>query len=127
METAGVVCSIVLGITLVVAGGSKIAAAGSWPEQARGLRAPRWAIPIVPWFEIVLGATLIVQLWPVGAALAALGLLVAFTVLIVARLRAGDHPPCACFGRWSAAPLGWGHVARNVALMALAVGAAVAT
>ena len=51
----------------------------------------------------------------------ALFVLVAFTALIVRRLAQGQHPPCACFGAWSAKPLGWSHVARNVVLMVIAV------
>jgi hypothetical protein len=47
-------------------------------------------------------------------------MLVAFTALIVRRLAEGKRPPCACFGAWSAKPLGIGHVARNGALIGLA-------
>lgn len=113
--------SILLGLAFLVAGGSKLAAGPSWPEQARGLGAPSVVVPVLPWFELVLGAVLVVQVAPVVAAAVALGLLAAFTALIVRRLAQGRHPPCACFGAWSAKPLGWGHVARNVALAALGV------
>jgi hypothetical protein len=47
--------------------------------------------------------------------------MVVFTVQILRQLRRGRHPMCACFGAWSAKPLGATHVARNVALMALAL------
>lgn len=118
--------AILLGLAFLVAGGSKLAAGPGWAEQARGLGAPAVVIPVLPWFELVLGAVLVVQVAPIVAAVVALGLLVAFTVLIVRRLAEGRHPPCACFGAWSAKPLGWGHVARNVALIALGVVALVA-
>ncbi len=78
-------------------------------------------IPVLPWFEIALGAALVVQVSRVAAAVIALAVLVAMTALIVRRLAQGEHPPCACFGAWSAKPLGWGHVARNGVLMLLAV------
>ncbi len=78
-------------------------------------------IPVLPWFEIALGAALVVQVSRVAAAVIALAVLVAMTALIVRRLAQGEHPPCACFGAWSAKPLGWGHVARNGVLMFLAV------
>ena len=78
-------------------------------------------VPVLPWVEIVLGAILVMQLAPMVAAGAALLLLAAFTALIVRRLLQGRHPPCACFGSWSARPLGAGHVARNVAFMVLGV------
>jgi uncharacterized membrane protein YphA (DoxX/SURF4 family) len=113
--------AILLGLAFLVAGGSKLAAGPGWPEQARGLGAPAVVIPVLPWFELVLGAVLVVQVAPIVATVVALGLLAAFTVLIVRRLAEGRHPPCACFGAWSAKPLGWGHVARNAALAGLAV------
>ena len=121
MSTLGIVASVLLGVAFLVAGGSKIAAGDSWPEQARGLGAPQFVIPVLPWFEIVLGAVLVVQVARVAAAVVALVLLLMFTALIVRRLAQGRHPPCACFGAWSAAPIGWGNVVRNVALMALAL------
>ena len=83
--------------------------------------APAVVVPVLPWFEIVLGAVLVVQVARVPAAAVAAVVLVAFTALIVRRLAQGEHPPCACFGAWSATPLGWSHVVRNVALIALAV------
>jgi hypothetical protein len=57
-------------------------------------------------------------------ALVAFAILVVFTVQILRQLRRGHHPLCACFGAWSAKPLGATHVARNAALMALALAAA---
>ncbi len=47
-----------------------------------------------------------------------------FTALIVARLREGKRPACACFGAWSAKPIGAGNVVRNGVLMAVAAVAA---
>ena len=121
MDTVALVASIVLGGAFLVAGGSKLAAADSWPSQARGLGAPVWSIPIVPWFEIALGAVLVTQLARTPAAAIALATLLVFSALIGVRLREGVHPPCACFGAWSASPLSWRHLARNAALIAVAV------
>ncbi len=126
MAAVGLVASVLLGVVFLVSGGSKIAAGPAWPEQARGLGAPSFVVPVLPWIEIVLGAVLVMQLVPLLAALAALALLVAFTVLILRRLAEGQHPPCACFGAWSSKPLGRGHVVRNVGFMTLAVVALVA-
>lgn len=125
MSLVSSIAAIAVGMAFVLAGASKLASGGSWPSQAAGLGAPRWTIPVVPWLELALGALLVVQLLRVPVAIAALLLLVVFTVLILHKLRRGEHPPCACFGAWSATPIGWGHVARNVALMALAVVAAI--
>ncbi len=121
MDTVSLVASIVVGVAFVVAGASKIAAGGSWPAQARGLGAPAWTIPIVPWVEIVVGALLIAQAVPPWPAIAALVMLVAFTALIGNSLAHGRRPPCACFGAWSAKPIGPAHLARNAVLIALAV------
>lgn len=124
MSLISSIAAVVVGIAFVVAGGSKLAARDAWPEQARGLGAPSWSIPLVPWSELAIGALLIVQLLRPLVASAAFVLLVVFTLLIGAKLRAGQHPPCACFGAWSPAPIGPGHIVRNVALGALALLAA---
>lgn len=121
MSWVAAVSSAVLGVAFLVAGASKIAAGGSWPEQARGLGAPNFAIPFVPWIEVVLGALLVTQVARDIAALGALALLAAFTALVLYRLSRGQHPPCACFGAWSSKPIGLGTVVRNVFLMVLAV------
>jgi uncharacterized membrane protein YphA (DoxX/SURF4 family) len=120
VDVIGTIASIVLGVVFLVAGGSKIAAGPDWPVQAAGLGAPRWVIPFVPWVEIVVGAALVVQVARRPAALAALSILLAFTTLLAIRLREGQRPPCACFGAWSAKPLGPGHLARNAALIVAA-------
>jgi hypothetical protein len=85
------------------------------------LGAPAWIIPLVPWIEIVVGAALIAQFVQPWAALTALVMLVVFTVLIGVALSHGRHPPCACFGAWSAKPIGAGHLARNAGLIVLGV------
>ncbi len=125
MDVVAVVASVLLGGSFLVAGGSKVAAGAAWPQQARDLGAPGWVVPVLPWIEIVLGAALVTQLARTIAAVAAAALLAAFTVLIVLRLAQGRRPPCACFGAWSAKPLGPGHVVRNVVLFALAIVSAV--
>ena len=126
MAAVGLVASILLGFVFLVSGATKIAAGPAWPEQARGLGAPSFVVPVLPWFEIVLGAVLVMQVVPVLAAVTALVVLVLFTALIARRLAQGQHPPCACFGTLSTKPLGRGHVIRNVGFMALAVAALLA-
>lgn len=121
MNTVAIVASVALGLAFLVAGGSKLAAGAAWPVQAAALGAPRVTIPIVPWVEIAIGASLVVQLFAPIPALAAMSLLVVFTALIARRLAAGEHPVCACFGAWSASPIGAGHLVRNGALLALGV------
>lgn len=121
MSIAGLVASIIVGLAFVAAGASKLAAGPSWPTTARDMGAPGWTIPLVPWIELAVGATLVAQVAIPIPAIAALLLLIAFTALIVIRLSGGDRPSCACFGSWSAEPIGRIHVVRNAILMALAV------
>jgi uncharacterized membrane protein YphA (DoxX/SURF4 family) len=118
------IAAVLLGAAFVLAGASKLAAGDAWRLQARDLGAPRWSVVPLPWIELTIGALLIVQVWRRPMALAALGLLAAFTALILGNLRQGRRPPCACFGAWSARPVGRGHVIRNLVLMALAGAAA---
>jgi uncharacterized membrane protein YphA (DoxX/SURF4 family) len=115
----GTVAAVLVGVAFVVAGAAKVAAGRQWPVPAGDLGAPRWAIAVVPWLELVVGALLVTQLARRAAAAVAIVMLVAFTALIVRRLSEGRHPPCACFGTWSAQPLGRGHLVRNGALIAL--------
>ena len=86
---------------------------------------PKFVAPILPWIEIVSGALLVSQ-WQrrilAGFMILLLG---AFSVSIVVNLARGLRPICACFGSWSARPLGWRHLVRNALLIALAVIAAV--
>src|SRR5262245_52942430 len=108
---------------MLAAGAAKLASR-TWPADARGLGAPMWSVPLVPWIELVLGALLVVGvLRPLVATATAL-LLVAFTALLCARLARGERPPCACFGRLSTRPISWWGVVRNLVLIGLAVAVA---
>jgi uncharacterized membrane protein YphA (DoxX/SURF4 family) len=122
----GIVAAILLGAAFVLAGASKLAAGRTWQVQAAGLGAPSWTVGPLPWIELGLGAILISNLIRRPASIAALGLLLAFSVLLIARLREGRHPPCACFGAWSARPLGPGHLVRNGVLVVVAIVSAAA-
>ena len=122
----GTVAAVVLGAAFVVAGAAKLAAGDQWPAQARELGAPAPSVAVLPWVELAVGALLVTQLARRPAAAVALVMLAAFTGLLVLRLREGRRPPCACFGAWSAKPLGLGHLVRNGVLIVVAVVALVA-
>lgn len=124
--TLAVAASIIVGAAFLLAGGAKLAAGKAWPAQARALGAPAAVAPVVPWFEIVLGALLCAQIARTVAALVAVAVLLVFSALIVTQLLRGRRPPCACFGSWSARPIGWRHLLRNAVLIALALVAAFA-
>lgn len=112
---------IALGIVMCFAGASKVAMGQRWPQDARSMGAPTLIIPVLPWMEITVGALLVTRVLAVVVGLIALGMIMSFTGLIIANLSAGRRPVCACFGTWSARPLGWSHIARNGILALLAV------
>ena len=120
MSTVGLVASVLLGVVFVVAGASKLAAGEQWRTNARDLGAPTVAVVAVPWAELVIGALMIVGLWTPWPAIGAAVMLAAFSVLLIVHLRNGDRPPCACFGEWSAAPIGRSHLVRNAVFLLLA-------
>lgn len=122
--SAAAIAAVIVGVAFLIAGASKLAAREQWAVQARDLGAPRLVVPVLPWIELVVGAALVVQFARTAAAIAACVLLVAFTGLIALRLSQGRRPACACFGAWSAKPIGAGHLLRNAALLVLAAVAA---
>ncbi|MFV0309365.1 MAG: MauE/DoxX family redox-associated membrane protein [Desertimonas sp.] len=125
MGAVGVLAGIAVGIALVAAGVFKLIDGPGWPKMAADMGVPTWLARLVPFVEIAVGAALASQLarpWP---AIAALALLVVFTLVIATRLLDGSRPPCACFGTRSTRPLGRYHVVRNLVMIALAVVAAV--
>jgi uncharacterized membrane protein YphA (DoxX/SURF4 family) len=118
-STFAAAARVLLGVAVLVAGGTKIAAMRRWRDEARGLGVPQQLAVALPWIEVAIGALIVSGFaapWPTVAALGVLG---AYTLWIVGLLVRGRHPPCACFGALSAAPLSWRHVARNGVLIVL--------
>jgi uncharacterized membrane protein YphA (DoxX/SURF4 family) len=115
-----IAASAVLGAAFLLAGILKLSAPLQWRSQSAGLGVPRWAAGVVPFAEVLVGALLVCQVARRQVALVAAALLIAFTTLLIVRLAQGRRPPCACFGALTTKPIGWGNVARNVALLALA-------
>lgn len=121
MDVIARVATLVVGVMFVAAGGYKLADGPAWPRQAADLGVGRSLARVVPWFELALGAALIVGVFPPWPAVVAAGVLVVFTLFIVRRLLDGSRPPCACFGSRSTRPLGLRHVVRNVGFLLVAV------
>ena len=87
-----------------------------WPTGKRWARHAAWGLVVV---ELATGIALLAQgVARVFALLLAVGLLAAFTVLALLSARSVIRLDCACFGR-AGAPLGWRHVWRNSALLAI--------
>lgn len=115
-----VLATVLLGAVFLFSGILKVAAPREWRAQAAGLGVPTAIAMVVPFVELVLGALLVSQIARQVVAACAAALLVAFTVLLIVRLRQGLRPPCACFGALSSKPIGWGNVVRNAVFLALA-------
>ena len=119
MDVVSIVASVLLGLAFVVAGASKLASGAAWPAQAIALGVPFFVCRYVPWIELAVGAALIAQVGEPVPAFMAITLLLLFSALIAKRLSEGQRPPCACFGAWSAKPIGPEHLARNLGLLVL--------
>jgi uncharacterized membrane protein YphA (DoxX/SURF4 family) len=125
-DVIAVIANVVLGVLFVWAGLAKLLDGPVWTQQAADMGVPRpIAIP-VPYVELVVGASLVVQLFSPWAAVVAAAMLLTFTAVILLRLRDDSRPPCACFGSRSKRPLGAVHVLRNLAVLGVAVVAVVA-
>ena len=117
-------CASLVGVVFIFAGIQKLLAGNEWLVQAKQLRPPRIAqpfVPLVPYIELVVGGLLIAGLQVRSVRIAAIILLGSFTALLIARLAAGERPPCACFSFRSTRPIGWSNVTRNAGLLALLV------
>lgn len=124
-DTVGAVCAVLLAVVFLLAAVTKLSGPTAWRAQAAALRVPSAVANVVPFVEAVLGALLLVQWQRHLVAWVAVAVLVAFTGLLALRLAHGERPACACFGSWSAAPIGPATLLRNAAFIALGVLAAV--
>ena len=119
------VARLVVGGLFVVAGGLKLGDPSAFATEIANYHfvpalAP-WLAVTLPATEIVVGAALVVApaAWRRAASLAAMGLLVMFTVAIVHVVRAGINVDCGCFGGNSGPVTAW-TAARDLVLLALA-------
>jgi uncharacterized membrane protein YphA (DoxX/SURF4 family) len=125
MSVVATIAAVVVGAALVAAGVFKLMDGPAWPKQAADMGVAAPIARVVPFVEIVIGVLLILPVFRPWPAIAAIVLLVVFTMVILRRLLDGSRPPCACFGSRSNRPLGPIHVLRNVILLALATTAAI--
>jgi peroxiredoxin len=107
---------ILLGV-FGLAGITKLADLAGSREAMRGFGVPaRFVAPAavaLPIAELAIAALLVPVATAWWAALAGLGLLVAFIVGIVVNLRRGRRPDCHCFGQVYSAPIGRTTLIRN--------------
>lgn len=131
MSDALVLAPITLAVTLLLAAVAKFRAPQSLTEGAASLKVPGpLASPLVlravPVVEVILAVGLLGgRGWLFGAfALGALALMVAYLLLVVRAVNAGDAASCGCFGEADGTVDQW-TIARN-ALLTLAGAAALA-
>jgi uncharacterized membrane protein YphA (DoxX/SURF4 family) len=123
---AGDIARIGFGLALLAAGVAKIGHGRAWTAQAAANQVPTFVARAVPWLELTTGAAVVSGVGSPWPSVAGVALMAAFTVWIVVQLAADRHPPCACFGALSDAPLSWRHGARNAALIIVGIVAVVA-
>ena len=77
---------------------------------------------VLPWMEFICGACLVLGLLRRGAGLLLFGLLVVFTVAVIAALVRGLDISCGCFTQDpDAAKVGWWKIIENVGLTCLSL------
>lgn len=125
MKALVLLARLVVGALFVVAGALKLGDPTAFATEIANYRffaelAP-WLAVTLPATEIVVGAALLVgpKKWQNAGALAAIGLLVMFTVAIVHVVRAGINVDCGCFGGNSGPVTAWTAL-RDLALLAAA-------
>ncbi len=126
MDVLELGCRAALIVVFGLAIAGKIRSRASWDAFVQTLGAfgaPR-SLPRAPAAAAIVGleaaaAACLVASPALGHALA-LGLLAMFTAALGLALRRGERAPCRCFGA-SERPIGPGHLARNAALLAVAL------
>jgi hypothetical protein len=124
MNVIFVLCGMITVLAFTAAGLAKL----SNPRQTATMlvdfgivkRSSRAAALCLPILELLVALAILMPsaMWlGVCAALLVLG---GFTLTVAAAVVQGRHPLCNCFGQAAASPVGWGTVARNLVLMAIA-------
>ena len=108
-----------LAAVLAVAAVGKIRRPATDDFASLGLPAPRFLAAAVPPVELTIAAALVVT--PRYGAVAAIPLLVAFTVVIAVALRSGRTVSCGCLGAVSTQPLSVTALVRNAGLITMAL------
>jgi uncharacterized membrane protein YphA (DoxX/SURF4 family) len=97
-----IICRIVMGSIFIVSGLMKTLDAQSFLATLPYYHLPEWLIPLgalIPAVEVTIGFAFIVGLVLPFATLAAAGLLVTFSVLLLVGIAGGELETCGCFGR----------------------------
>ena len=127
MSALGVVARSVLAAVFIFTAVVKLSDA-NWPTAARSLGLPVSLAYLVAPAELTLGVLLVVGVATGVVSWLALGLLVAFSAVLVVAMRRpiGERPRCACFGVWSQRPVSFWSLLRNAAFSGVAIVSALA-
>jgi peroxiredoxin len=129
VNIALLVARLVLATVFGAAGAAKVSG-----REGTGVTAAAFGVPAgltgpvtlaLPAAELLIAAALIPASSAALAGWAALALLAVFSATVAISLARGRRPDCYCFGQFTAAPIGWRTLARNVALVAVAAFVAV--
>lgn len=122
MDTLLLFARVVLVVVFALAGMSKLADQAGFRQGLTGFGLPaalrQPVAQALPWLELAVALVLLVPATARWGAVAALGLLGAFTALVAMTLAQGRRPSCNCFGQATSQPIGSGTLVRNLGLMA---------
>jgi peroxiredoxin len=118
-------CRLGLAIVLLVAAVAKLIDRAGARRSLEAFGVPAGLAPAaavaLPAVELVVAALLVPVATAWAAAVAASALLVVFSVAVVVAMARGVDADCHCFGGLSSESVGWGALARNLALLAPAL------
>jgi hypothetical protein len=124
VNIALLVARLVLATVFGAAGAAKVSGRDGTRVTAAAFGVPaRLTGPVtlaLPAAELLIAAALIPASSAALAGWAALALLAVFSATVAISLVRGRHPDCYCFGQFTASPIGWQTLARNVTLAAMA-------
>ena len=125
MSDVGYCLAVFLAGVFVMAAAAKVRTPRATARTFRRLGVPAADVTAraVPVVEVVVATALLAS--PRGGAVAALALLVAFTVVLARAVARGVDVSCGCFGAASSAPVTGVTLLRNALLVAVAVCASV--
>jgi len=124
MQIVLLIARLLLAVVFGVAGIAKAADIAGSRRAVVGFGIPeRLASPLglgLPFAEILIAVALIPLNSAWAGAIAALAVLLIFTIGIAVNLARGNSPDCHCFGQLHSEPVGWSTLARNIVLIAVA-------
>jgi thiol-disulfide isomerase/thioredoxin/uncharacterized membrane protein YphA (DoxX/SURF4 family) len=124
LDTALLVCRLVLASVFIVAGLAKLADLNGTRRAVSAFGVPEnLSAPVgvaLPAAELAVGVALVPLASARFGAVAAAALLACFIGAVANALAHGKAPDCHCFGQVRSAPVGWRTLARNIVLLGVA-------